>query len=505
LSELKLKTARGSIWMTAVQLGMRPFAMAIDIILLRLLVPEDYGLIALAMILVSTANLFTDLGMRQVVIQTRQDINKVAYYAFLIVMVASVVATVVVYLMAVPFARILGGNENLVPVLQVMAIYITIDGLLLIPDGLLRRELKFKQVALAQIPGELGKSLLAVPLALMGFGVWSLVFGMLLSKAIQTTQYWIYQRPWIWLKPQPWDRQVLSSMVRFGVPTTLSGFMTFFQNSIDTWYVGRQLGQVAVGYYSRAFSLTTRINRMVTGALFGQVLFSSYSVMQEERSRLARAYLKSTNMVYLMMTPVSLGMAVTAPLLVQVLIGERWMPMVPVWQFFSLYGLTQPISANSSPVFMAVGKPKNNVVASLVLLSVMLPLLLILTPAYGIVGAAIAVSLAHLVAMLFNIWQVEQILDGTAKKTLLQSLPFIVAGGLMVLGILLLQGTIITLAGGENIISLTLVIVLGALIYLGVILLLRREMVLEIYSLAIQAFGLGRRWPRLVPRSARVK
>jgi lipopolysaccharide exporter len=202
---------------------------------------------------------------------------------------------------------------------------------------------------------------------------------------------------------------------------------------------------------------------------------------------------------------VSLGMAVTAPLLVQVLIGERWLPMVPVWQFFSLYGLTQPISANSSPVFMAVGKPKNNVVASLVLLSVMLPLLLILTPAYGIVGAAIAVSLAHLVAMLFNIWQVEQILDGTAKKTLLQSLPFIVAGGLMVLGILLLQGTIITLAGGENIISLTLVIVLGALIYLGVVLLLRREMVLEIYSLAIQAFGLGRRWPRLVPRSARVK
>jgi O-antigen/teichoic acid export membrane protein len=505
LSDLKLKTARGSLWMTGIQLGMRPFATVVDIVLLRLLVPEDYGLVALAMILMTTANLFTDLGMRQVVIQTRQDINKVAYYAFIIVMFGSVVATALVFFLAEPFARILGGNENLVPVLQVMSIYITIDGLLLIPDSLLRRELKFKQVALAQIPGELGKSLLAVPLALMGFGVWSLVFGMLFSKVIQTVQYWIYQRPWIWLKPQPWDRQVISGMVRFGVPTTISGFMTFFQNSIDTWYVGRQLGQVAVGYYNRAFSLTTRINRMVTSSLFGQVLFSSYSAIQEERSRLARAYLKSTNMVYLMMTPVSLGMAVTAPLLVQVLIGEKWMPMVPVWQFFSLYGLTQPISANSSPVFLAVGKPKNNVIASFVLLSIMIPLLLILTPAYGIVGAAIAVSLAHLVAMFFNVWQVEQILEGTAKATLLQSLPFMVAGGLMVLGVLLLQDMIINLAGGENIISLILVVVLGALIYLGVVLLLRRDLLMEIYGLTIQSLGLGRRWPRLVPRSARVK
>jgi O-antigen/teichoic acid export membrane protein len=151
LSDLKLKTARGSLWMTGIQLGMRPFATVVDIVLLRLLVPEDYGLVALAMILMTTANLFTDLGMRQVVIQTRQDINKVAYYAFIIVMFGSVVATALVFFLAEPFARILGGNENLVPVLQVMSIYITIDGLLLIPDSLLRRELKFKQVALAQI------------------------------------------------------------------------------------------------------------------------------------------------------------------------------------------------------------------------------------------------------------------------------------------------------------------------------------------------------------------
>lgn len=503
MSGLKTKTARGSMWMAGMQLGIRPIMMALDIILLRLLVPEDYGLMALASILITTANLFTDLGMRQVVVQTRQDIQKVAWYAFVIVNLGSVLATGLVILFAEPFARFLGGNEDLVPILQVMSIHIIIDGLAVIPNSLLRRDLKFKQVALAQLPGEVGRSLIAIPLAYMGYGVWSLALAMIVAKTIETSLFWIYQRPWIWLQPKKLDRDILSGMLRFGFASTLNGVLKFFQNSVDTWYVGRVLDKAAVGFYSRAFALTTQINRMITTSLFGQVLFPSYSAIQDDKPRLTRAYLKSTNLVYLMLIPVALGMAVTAPLLVGVLIGEKWVPMVPVWQLFSLYGLTQPISANASPIFLAVGKPGNNSVASILLISIMIPLLLILTPRYGIEGAAIAVSFAHLAAMLFNIWQVEKILPGTARNTFKQSLPFWAAGGMMVIAILALQGTIIALAGGENIVSLSLVIILGGLTYIGMVILFRKDLVLELYELVIVSLGLHRRWPRLVPRSVR--
>ncbi len=335
-----------------------------------------------------------------------------------------------------------------------------------------------------------------------GFGVWSLVIGHIAGKLLQVIIVWIFYRPWIWLRPQKWDRDIVRAMFQFGLPSMGSGLTKFFQNQLDTFIVGRQLGAAAVGLYNKAFTLTTRLSDMLTTSIFGNVLFPSYARMQDDKPRMARAYLKSTNMVFLIIVPVSIGLAITAPLMVPVLLGPRWAPMIPVWQLFSLYGLTRPISTNSAPVFSASGQPRRNMTASFVLIGVMVPLILLLIGPYGITGAALAVSLANVVAMGFNVYQVNQILPGTAAKSLLQGVPFMIAGGIMALGVLLIQQPLINLAGGENILALILIIVVAALIYLAAILILQRALVVEIYTLLIQALGIDRRWPRLLPSRA---
>ena len=491
--------------MAAMSFGLRPLSMALAIILARLLAPADFGLLALAMILFNAANYITDLGMRPTVVQTKEDINKVAHYAFVIVMTSSVTFTVVSTLLAAPLAQFLGGSEELVSIIRWMSIYVTIDGLWVIPEALLIRELRFKQLSLSQIPAELASGLIAIPLALLGFGVWSLVIGNTAGQFLRVVLLWIYYRPWIWLRPQKWDRRIVKGMFRFGLPSMGSGVMKFFQNQVDTFIVGRQLGPTAVGLYSKAFALTTRLADMLTKSIFGNVLFPSYAKMQDNKPRLTRAYLKSTNMVFLMIVPVSVGLAITAPLLVPILLGPKWIPMIPIWQIFSLYGLTRPISTNSAPIFSATGQPRRNMTASLVLISVMIPLILLLIGPYGVVGAAVAVSIASLVAMVFNVFQVNQILPGTARKSLTQSIPFMIAGGLMALGVLLLQQPIINLAGGENVLALILTILVAALIYVGAILILQRALVVEIYGLVIEALGFNRRWPRLFPSHPRVE
>lgn len=112
----------------AALLGIRPITMIFDIILLRLLVPV-FGLIALGMILINMTNLFTDLGMRQAIVQTRHDIKKVTQYAFIIVITGSVLVNLLVILFAPPLARLLGGGQPLVPVIIALSFIITIDGL----------------------------------------------------------------------------------------------------------------------------------------------------------------------------------------------------------------------------------------------------------------------------------------------------------------------------------------------------------------------------------------
>lgn len=503
MSNLKLRTARGSIFTAAALLGMRPITTIFDIILLRLLVPEDFGLLALGMILMNMTNLFTDMGMRQVIVQTRHDIKKVTQYAFIIVVVGSVLVNILVILFASPLARLLGGGQPLAPVIIGLSVIITIDGLWVVPDGLLRRNLRFKEMAVAQFVSDLIGSITSIVFAYMGWGVWSLVIGLITGKTLRGVMLWGWARPWFWLRPQGWDREVAESVVRFGVPTTGGGLLKYFSTQWDTWFVGRTLGITAVSFYSRSFYLTTRISDMLTNTLFGQVLFPSYAKLQDDRSRLARAYLKSTSLVLMMMVPVSLGLLMTAPLLVPVLLGDQWRPMIPVWQIFCVYGLTRPISTNSSPLFLAAGKPQNNVTASLVIIGVMVPLVILLIEPYGILGTAVGVVIAYTVAMFFNIYQVERILPGSARKTILQFLPFLLAGGLMSAAIWAAWDAAIALAGGENVLALILLIALGALTYLAVVLIVQRPLMIELYELFISALGLDRRWPRLAPRRPR--
>lgn len=489
--------------MTAISLGLRPLSMALAIVLARLLSPADFGLLALAMIVFNAANLFTDLGMRPTVVQTKQDLNKVAHYAFVMVMAASIFFTTLAVILARPIAQFLGGSAELVPILQWMAIYVTIDGLWIIPEALLRRDLRFKELGLSQLPGELASTIIAIPLALMGYGVWSLVIGNCLGQLLRAALLWFYYRPWIWLKPQKWDKEIVRSMLSFGLPSLGSGLLRYVQSQLDTFIVGRRLGPTPVGLYNKAYTLTGRMSDLLTNSIFGNVLFPSYAKIQDDRPRLARAYLKSTKMVFLMIVPVSVGLAITAPLLVPVLLGDKWIPMISLWQIFSLYGLTRPISTNSAPVFLATGQPRRNLTASLVLMGTLIPLLILLIGPYGAEGAAVAVSLSSIIGMLFNVIQVNQILPGTAVKTFTQGLPFFVAGGMMALAVALTRTPIIHLSGGENLVSLLLIVLVGALVYIAAILILQRPLVMELYELLIKALGFDKRWPRLLPAHLR--
>lgn len=503
MNNLKIRTARGSIYMTVISFGIRPISMGLAIILARMLTPADFGLVALAMVIFNGANLLTNLGMSPTVVQTKEDINKVAYYAFVLVMAASIAFTVVSMIVAAPLARLMGGSEGLVPVIRWMAIYVTIDGLWTVPESLLRRDLRFKELGLSQLPGELASTIISISLALMGFGVWSLVIGNCAGQLLRSALIWWYYRPWIWLRPQKWDRDIVRGMLKFGMPSMANGLLRFTQAQIDTFVIGRQLGAASVGIYNKALNLTGRLSDMLTSTIFGNVLFPSYAKIQDDRPRLTRAYLKSTKMVFLMIVPVSVGLAITAPQLVRVLLGPQWLAMIPIWQIFSLYGLLRPIISNAAPIFQAVGQPKRNITSALVLMAFKLPLILLMVGPYGSIGVAVAVTIATFIAMMFNVFQVSQILPGTAIKTFSQSMPFFVAGGLMALGVWLLEGPIVALSGGENLISLSLIVLVAAVIYIAAILILQWALVVELYELLIKALGFDRRWPRLLPARLR--
>lgn len=489
--------------MGLVTFASRPITMVFSIFLLRLLDPEDFGTVALAMIIFNTANLFTDLGMRPAVVQSKEDINQVAYIAFIIVNLMSLLFYAGVFVFAEQIAVLLGGDASLVPIMRLLGLIVVIDAWWIIPESLLKRDLSFKKLSVTKVPGEIVSGIVAITLAFLGYGVYSLVYGALAAELVRAIIIWYLQPSYSWLRPKRIDWGIARNLLRFGFPAMSSGIARYFSQHWDDWVVGRQLGTAALGFYSRAYDMTSRITFMFGNVLFGNVLMPSYAKVQDDPKRLERGYLKSTSLVLLTMVPMALGLLVLAHTIVLVLFGEKWLPMVVAWQIFSLYALTRPISANSSPLFMAVGKPGYNLQAVIVILVVMVPLLFLLIGPYGIAGVAVAVSVAHLVSMLYNIFQVNRILPGTAIKTLKTNLPFLLAGGAMAVAVQLSKGPVFNIAGGENWISLTLLIVIGALVYLSLVFLLQRTLIMEILTLVVAALDLERRAPRLVPSKLR--
>ncbi len=504
---LRVQTARGSMIMGIVTFATRPLTIVFSIALLRLLNPDDFGTVALAMILFNTANLFTDFGMRSAVIQTQDDISSVSWFAFIIVNITSIIFYAVTFAFAEPIATFLGGDASLVPILRWLGLIVVLDGLWVIPEALLSRGLKFKQLAIVKLSPELASGILAVILAFMGFGVYSLVYSTILAEAVRVVLYWYLVKDRYWLHPKPWDSELVKKLLRFGLPTMGSGVLRYFSSHWDDWYVGRMLGTTSLGYYSKAYDITTRLTFLFSNIMFGSVLQPSYAKVQNEPERLSRGYRKSTTLVLLTMVPVSFGLAVLAHTIVLVLFGEKWLPMVLTWQIFALYAMTRPISANASPLFLAVGLPKQNLQAIIVLLIVMVPLVLILIGPYGIAGVAVAVSIAHLVGMVYNVYQVNRILPGTGVKTFTDNIAFFVAGIVMVIGVQLAKAPIFDLAGGENWLSLMLLVAIGGLIYVGVVFLLQRKLIIEMTGLAVEALGLQSRFPRFAgePRKGKGK
>lgn len=490
----KLQAVRGSILTGGVAFIVRPLNIVTTIILARLLTPEDFGSVALVMLLVNSSSLFAGLGMGAALIHTEQDRNKAAFYAFIVTVISSTLLFTIVFTNAYWLAQFLG-NVTVTPILRQLSVAIILFGINTAPEALLSKDLRFERVASIRLTSELLYLILALLLAFAGLGVWSLVYARLLSLLLHVILTWIASPGWAWLTPARWDADVMSSLMRFGLQNTASSFVSYLHTYWDDWLVGRRFGTAALGYYSKAYELSNRTLYMFTGVITN-VFFPYYVKVRDDRAALNRAYLKSFRVLLMIMAPISLGILVTASELVIVLFGENWLPMIPLLQIYSIMVLTRPISANTSPLFMALGRPDLNTRAGTLLLVVMIILALSLLD-MGTIGVAIAVVIAHIVGMIFNVYQVQTLLPGTARQTILAAWPSLLSAVVMAFAVLAAKPLIAAWTGSPyTFIGLLALCIVGGVTYGLMQLLTQRPLLKEVMELALGSFGYRKRGAR---------
>lgn len=348
--ELKEKAVIGTFWTGGGQAFRQIIQVVTSIALARLLVPEDFGLIAMAMVFVGVAQLIADFGIGAAIVQRDDVSGRVLSSCFWINILVAGVFAALLALFAGPIALIYG-NPQVEPVLRILSVSLLVAGLMVLPRSLLFRHMDFQSLAMAQVFGTLLGSLTAVSLAWSGWGVGALIAQPIVGGLTELFVTWLRSR---WLPGFCLDVRGAKDLIGFSVNVLGTNLLNFANRNADDFIVGKVIGTHAAGIYSFAYQLMLYPLAQVSTVIV-KVLFPTLSQMKHDLVAFRETYLGAIRFVSLVTFPAMSGLWVVSDIFVPTVFGAQWNEMTPTLQVFCFVGMIQSITTLVGTIFMSTG------------------------------------------------------------------------------------------------------------------------------------------------------
>jgi O-antigen/teichoic acid export membrane protein len=349
---LSQRTVGGMAWVAWGSGAIAVLKVIVLVVLTRLLSPADFGVVGAALVVITISLNFSQLGLGPALVQRPHLEPRHISTAFLASTGFGLLLAAVIWL-AAPLIAQFFRMDHLTPVVRWLALVFPVAGVSTVPESLLQRDLRFRFLANRDVLAYgVGYGLVGVVLAVMGMGVWALVAAQLTQVLLRTAlllrtgSALIAARP-TWVSFQ--------ELMGYGVGQSVARIGVILANQADNLVVGRWLGAVALGLYSRAFQLMS-VPTGLLGDVLDKVLFPTMSRVQDDSRRLASAYLQGTAFLALVTLPVGVVAAVLAPELVEVVFGRKWLGLVPPFQVLALGMMFRTCYRMSDSLSRATGK-----------------------------------------------------------------------------------------------------------------------------------------------------
>lgn len=467
---LKKKVRDSFLWVTLTNMIVRGIGFCITIFLARLLLPEAFGLVAIAMLIIAFFSLFQDLGISAALIYRKTKIKEAANSAFFLNLILSFIFFILVCLSADYVATFFGTREAVL-VIKVLSVTFVILSLGAIQSVLLEKELEFKKKFWVETIPILMYGGVALVLAVNGQGVWSLVFAYLSQVLIQTILLWFLST---WRPSFSFSWKITKELLDYGKYVLGFNLLAYGGAKGDSLVVGKLLSTTSLGFYTLAYSIAS-LPATSFSQVISKVTFPTYSKLKDKMDVLKSAYLKVLTLSAVIIIPVNLGLFVLAPEIVHALLGEKWLPIVPVLQVLCFFGILRALGGTTGPVFYSVGKPKMLFKLNLFALTVLAILLYPLTSKYGILGAGIAALISTVIANTWAFFKVAKILKITLKEIIKGVCLAITCSIVMILVVYSLK-----LLLSMSLTNLIILIVLGIISYFLPLMILGRQLIKDI-------------------------
>ena len=349
---LKQEAIKGVTWSAAQKWGVRIISFCVMLILARLVLPESFGLVAYATVFTAFAQIFVDQGFSDAIVQFPDLKREHLDTAFWVNVLTGTILTIASIAASSLIANIFD-EPQLGPIVRWLSPIFILSALSSVQQSLLRRKFAFKSLTTRSLIATISSGIVAVIMAFLGFGVWSLVAKLIVEGAVSVIALWQVSD---WRPNFRLSRKHFKELFSFGINIVGGNFVDFLSVHSDDFLIGYYLGPIALGYYTLAYNLLIVMTDLLV-SVPNAVAFPVFSKIQKDPIRLKSTFYEVTQLQSIIAFPIFLGVFIVAPEAVRVLYSDKWASSIPVVQILMLIGIVRSASYFYSSIFRAAGKP----------------------------------------------------------------------------------------------------------------------------------------------------
>lgn len=414
---LKKHALKSFFWSFLQQFSTQLVTFCVQLILARILLPSEFGLIGMLTIFIGIATALFEGGMTSSLIRVSavdtKDYSTVFYF--------NLGVSILIYLLffvSAPYIALFYRQPILTDIARVYGLSFVFLAFGTVQNTILTKEMLFKKQAIITFPALFIGSIVGVILAYNGFGVWSLVYSILTTNLLTSFFLW-FSSDW---RPQLlFDIDKFKLHFHFGYKMTLSSLLETIFTNIYQIIIGRFYNPVVVGYYTRANSLMMLPVGNVSTAL-NKVVFPLFAKVQNDVFALREAYKKIMLVVLFVITPIIVLMALLADQLVIFLFTEKWLPMVPIFQIICFSGVLYPLHLYNLMILQVKGR-SDLFLRLEIIKKIIMVVIIFISIFYGFTALLVGNVLGSIIALFINTYYAGAMINYTMKQQLIDIIP----------------------------------------------------------------------------------
>lgn len=352
-ADLSKQAVQSTVWAYGSFVSGKLLVFVSTIILARLLLPSEFGLMGYCLIAMQYLDILNGFGVGHAIIARRDKVEEAANAAIVVGLASGMVLFVLAWFGA-PLLAAFFEDDRVTNLFRALAVVIPISAIGAVPSALIQRSLRFKAKFVPDIGRSIAKGVISVVLAWQGFGVWSLIVGQIAGEVVATLVLFALAG---WRPTTRFDRRVTREVMGFGSHIISIGIAGAIITNLDYLLVGKVLGAAALGLYTFAYRIPDLIIRN-TNFVIGKVAFPLLAQVQSDTDELKLAYGTMLRYVSLFTIPAGIGLALIAPRFIDVFFPDRWEPATVVMQLISLSLAISAVGHLPGIIYKAINRPE---------------------------------------------------------------------------------------------------------------------------------------------------